>query len=551
MPEQLSITLPTMSALSRRTLLRGVLLTGATAGLLAACAPSKGSSTNPSASASGAVGKDTGAEIDLLTVALPGSLSSLDVNTEAGILNYYVAAIAQEGLLEVAPDGTLAPGLAESWEIVNPTTYTFTLRSDATFADGTPVTIDDVLFSIEKARDPEVSPGTSWAWGGVDTATQTGDNQITITLLSPNVGFGWIPTAAGALFVTSKAFFEAAGTVGTSSALILGSGPYRATSFQADSHAEFERVDTWWGGVPKVKKVRFEFIADENARLLARQSGDIDVALNVPLDQSDQWQKVDDTRVLFTPDHSWVGITFDTTVAPFDDVNVRKAVAHAADRASIVSGILKGHGSVALGFPTPDILATTVDADAADKLLASLPQLNFDLAAAKKALAASSVPDGFTAEWTYPNTGKQLGQAALAIAEQLKTIGVTINVKEVPIEEWLATIGDGAHGIGYMWYFSTTGDPAELITYLLGDGNPAAYSSSEVTDLLAKSAAETDPKARADLLIKLNMISNTELPYWPLWWGEAATGVANEIGLTDYSAFFLLSPWPENVYAAA
>lgn len=542
------LIVPDLGQLSRRSLLKGLLVGGATMGALAACAPS---SSSPTASGSARVGADTGAEIDLVTIALPGSLSSLDVNTEAGIFNYYVAAIAQEGLLQVEPDGTLTPALAKEWKRADASTYVFTLRTDAKFADGTPVTVDDVLYSIEKARDPKASPGTSWAWAGVDTVTQTGTDEITIALSAPNVAFEWNPTAAGALFVTSKAFFEKVGTLGTAQSLILGSGPYKATAFQPDSYAEFERVDTWWGGVPKVKKVRFEFISDENARLLARRSGDVDLAFSVPIGQLDQWKSVAGTRIETASDRSWAGILFDVTVAPFDDQHVRTAVALACNRKDIVDGVLAGNGEVALGLPAPAVLATAVPESDARTLLDTIPQYDFDLDAAKAELAKSSVPGGFTVEWTYPNSGPQLGRAAQVIAADLAKIGITVNVVEQPLEQWLASIGDGVHGLSYMWYFPTTGDPGELVGYLLGAGNPGKFTDDTVTAKLTAANAETDPATRVAAIIAANAAAAQKVAQVPLWWGVSSTAVDKSIGLTDYGSFFFVGPWGSRLYAAA
>lgn len=516
---------------------------------LAGCAPS---SPPPSASSSSSsAAADTGKEIDQLTVALPGSLASLYAGTEGGILNYYVAAIAQEGLLGVSPSGELVPALAEKWSQPDDTTWVFDLRADAEFSDGSPVTVEDVIASIDKAKDATVSPGTASYWPELASVEKTGDHQLTITLTAANQAFAWVVSAAGALWVAPAASWTA--EVGTAANLPVGSGPYRATAFVPDSYAEFERVDTWWGGKPTVKKVRFEFIPDENTRLLARQSGDVDIALNVPINQAEQWQATEGTRVEFQPDNSYAGLTFDTKVAPFDDVHVRKAIAYAANRQGIVDGVLQGHGEVATGIPTPQALAAALGEDEAAKRLAALPQYDFDLDKAKSELAQSSVPNGFSTTLTYPNTGAELGKAALVLADDLKKIGIDVTVTEVPIEQWLSQLGDGVTGLSYMWYFATTGDVTEVTSYLLnGDnGNVAQYSNPDVTALLTQAAAEKDPAAQADLVLQANEIeAGQDVAYWPLWWGQSATAFADTVGAKDLSHFFWLSPWPSRIYAA-
>ncbi|QAV70343.1 LysR family transcriptional regulator [Salinibacterium sp. UTAS2018] len=484
--------------------------------------------------------------IDTITVALPGSLSSLYVGAESGILNYYIASITQEGLVSIDADGALQPGLAESWDQPDDVTYVYELRDDAQFQDGTPVTADDVVFSLEQARDETSSPGLSYYLGGVDTVEKTGDLEVTITLSAPDSAFAANMSTGGAAFITSQKFWEENdGEVGTSSALLLGSGPYKVTEFVPDSHVNFERVDTWWGDLPEVKNINVKFIPDEGTRLLAAQSGDIDVAFNVPLAQSTQWEDLDNMRVDYVNDLSYVGMYFNTALEPFNDPKVREAFAHSVDRTTIVDKLLRGHGEVATAIATPESLGSVYSADDARDLLASIPQYDFDLDAAAAALAASDHPDGFETDILFPSTGPQLGTAAQSLAENLSKIGITLNVREVPIEEWLASLEqDSSYGVGLMWYFSTLGDPAEVSTYMLGDYNISNYENPEVLSLFERVGAETDPSARIDLLIEAETLQAEDVISVPLWWGQSATAFSKDIDMSSYSSFAFISAWP-------
>lgn len=498
------------------------------------------------------VGADTGEEIDHITVALPGSLSNLYVGQEAGILNYYIASIAQEGLVSVDAQGRVQPGLAESWEQTDDVTYVYELRDDAEFQDGTPVTADDVVYSLEQARDETVSPGLAYYLAGVDTIEKTDEQEVTITLTAPDAAFAANMSSGGAAFISSQAFWEQhAGKVGTADSLLLGTGPYQVTEFVPDSHVQLERVDTWWGELPKVKSITVEFIPDESTRLLAAQSGDVDVAFNVPLAQASQWEKLDTMRVEYVNDLSYVGLYFNTSLPPFDDPKVREAFAHAVDRDAVVDKLLRGHGEAATAIMTPESLGKAYDADEARKVLAEIPQYDFDLDAAKAALAESGHPDGFEAELLTPSTGPQLGTAAQSLAENLASIGVSLNVREVPIEEWLASLdASSSYGVGLMWYFSTLGDPAEVPSYLLGPGNPSAYSNPEIDELLAQAGAESDPVARAELLVQVETLQAEDVVNVPLWWGQSATAFAKDLGFDDYSSFAFISSWPTRLYRA-
>lgn len=541
---------PTMALTSTGTLARVAVATAAGALALAGCTPT--SESEPSATPDVVIGEDTGEEIESITVALPGSLSSLYVGQESGILNYYIAAVTQEGLLSIDADGALQPGLAESWEQPDPVTYVFDLRDDAVFQDGTPVTADDVVFSLEMARDETQSPGLAYYLTNVDTIEKSGDAQVTIRLLEPDAAFAANMTSAGAAFITSQAFWEEhGGDVGTSTSLLLGSGPYQVTEFVPDSHVAFERVDSWWGELPAVKSIRVDFISDESTRLLAAQSGDVDIAFNVPFAQAAQWEALDDMRVTYVNDLSYVGLYFNIGVAPFDDPAVRQAIAHAVNRDAFVSTLLDGHGEAATAIMTPESLTSVHSPEDARALLATIPQWEYDLEAAKAALAESSVPEGFTTEILTPNTGPQLGTAAQALAQDLAEVGITLNVREVPIEEWLASLDPSAgYGLNYMWYFSTLGDPAEIPTYLIGAGNPAQYDNAEVLELLSQVGAETDPAARIDLLVEAETLQAEDAINIPLWWGQSATGFANDLGVTDFSPFTFVSTWPTQLYRA-
>ncbi|WP_062460920.1 ABC transporter substrate-binding protein [Demequina soli] len=537
-------------ALTSGTVARTAAVTVAGALALAGCTASSDEEPTPRASA--VVGADTGQEIDSITVALPGSLSSLYVGAESGILNYYVASVAQEGLVSVDSTGALQPALAASWEQTDDVTYVYELRDDAEFQDGTPVTAEDVVFSLDQARDETASPGLAYYMTNIDSVEATGENEVTITLTQPDAAFAGNMSTAGAAFITSKAFWEAHdGDVGTSDSLLLGTGPYKVTEFVPDSHVTFERVDTWWGDLPKVKEIRMDFVSDESTRLLAAQSGDVDVAFNVPFSQAEQWESLDSMRVEYVNDLSYVGLYFNTGVAPFDDAKVREAIAHAVNRDAYVSTILKGHGEAATAIMTPESLGSVYSPDEAREMLAGIPQWDYDLEAAKAALAASSVPDGFEAELLTPNTGPQLGTAAQALAQDLAEIGITLNVREVPIEEWLASLDPSSeYGINYMWYFSTLGDPAEIPSYLIGADNPAQYDNQEVLDLLTQIGAEKDQAARIDLLVEAETLQAEDVINVPLWWGQSATAFANDLGLDAYSAYTFVSTWPAQLYRA-
>ncbi|MEU9205356.1 ABC transporter substrate-binding protein [Streptomyces sp. NPDC048332] len=542
--------------LSRRRLLR---LTGAglgvlaASGVLAACAPPPAKESGDGATGPGAAAQGADVPIDTLTLALPSSLSSLDVGRESGVLNYLVAVLAQESLLSVDPSGKLGPGLASSWKQPDARTYVYTLRRGVTFTDGTPFTADDVVASIDAIRDPKNGSALGYAYAGVESVKSTGDHEVTIRLRTPDAMFAWTTTAGG-LLVSSRAFLTRnKGRIGTAKTLLLGTGPYRITEFAADDHVLLERNDAWWGEKPAVRKLKLSFVPDAGTRLVAMKSGAVDGALGLASDEARGWES--SARVTYTGDRSVVSLAFDTAKAPFDDIHVRRAIAHAADREGMVKGILHGKAEVADALPSREMWGDLMPAADVRSGYDAIPTLSFDLDAARAELEKSSARDGFTAELHYPNSGPQLGKAALALAASLKKIGITLNVKEITLEQWVAELGSGKQPLQFLWYFPVTGDPAELADPYLNAAATATdiahYDNNAVNTALDTAKSATDKDVRARELMKAVQTAGADLPYLPLWWARTASAFAKEFVLLDQGPFAFIGPWATRIRKSA
>ena len=538
--------------LTRRSLLKalGVVTVGAVTvpELLSACG-SAGSTPSSSASAS------AGGSIANLSVGLPNSISTLNLMHEAGIINYVIALLSLESLLGVGPDGALTPALAASWRQVGGESFVYTLRPGAKFSDGTPLTVDDVIASIEANAKKGSTSDLNYAYAGVKSVKATGADEVTIELDSPNAMFAWT-TSPGSLQVTSKAFLAKHGSsFGTPGVGILGTGPYKLAEFQPGSQVTMVRNEHWWGGAVPVEQVSFKFISDDTTRLYALRSGSIQMALNVPTDQIAQWKQVNGASVEVATDNSLVTLAFNTKKAPWNDVHVRKAVAHSIDRPGIIKSIFGGYGQVAVTFPTKSEWGGLLNPQQVDALYQSIPQYEFDMTQAKQELAASTVPHGFSDTVTYPNSGPQIGQALLTLSQNLKQIGIQLAVKEVTLEQWIADLGNHQLGIYTGWYFAVTGDPAEYAQQLLNGANAgpqgtniAQYQNAAVTKALDESQ-RTSGSARAGLIGQALVQSAADVPYQPLWWGEGATAFGPHVAASNYGPYFFVGPWATQVHA--
>ena len=187
-----------------------------TAALLAGCSSDMFNSDSSGSSAAGsseagesAEGGETAAQADssTLNVGLYSDIISLDSAFAYDFTTNPVVSQITEGLLYYDENNELQPYLCESWEEVDSTTYVYNIRSDVTFSDGTPMTMEDVLFSVNRYRDPELASYLLWMYDNVDTIEQTGNWQFTVKLTQPDAL--WKHTfATTAGMIHSKAYVE-------------------------------------------------------------------------------------------------------------------------------------------------------------------------------------------------------------------------------------------------------------------------------------------------------------------------------------------------------
>ena len=498
------------------------------------------------------------ADVQSLTWAIGNGLSDLDSvkNFQAG--NWTHTVNTYEAPMRLTDDGEIEAALAESWDQPDPTTIVLTLRQGVKFQDGTDLTADDVVFSLARNLDPEQGTGAGATYyGSVESIEATGDNEVSVRLKSPDPLFPYVLASPAAL-VTSQAYFEEAGDkFGTSEFPGMGTGPYRFTSFNPSTGYTLEAHDDYWGGAPEVQKFGMKFIEDTQARLFAFQSGELDGTNDVPTNNLEPWDQAG--HIQYLNDYFLFAWSFQTDASPWDDVNVRKAIAYATDAEGLNQAATAGQGSVARAMVQPELFANLADQDQVDQLYADLPSYEFDMDKAAEALAASSHADGFTADVTVPNTFPELRTIALNTAENLKALNVTLNVKEVPEEQiypfWLNLPPDHANAqnnglIARLFPAGTLPDPADpLATSLQGDQinpggqNSAAYVDPQVDDLFEEQRSSTDPQARFDALSQILTKAQSDLPYYPIFFGGNSEAVRDGLGYSNLNPYTFMKPW--------
>jgi peptide/nickel transport system substrate-binding protein len=466
----------------------------------------------------------------------------------------YVGAImslVQEGPLAFADDLSLTPGVAESWQQVDDTTYKYVLRPGVTFGDGSPLTPADVVASFTYHMKPDAGSQLAAFFSSVDTVEAAGENEVTVKLKAPNVQFQYTPAhMAGFIFKKSQ-LEEFPEDIGTPDALPLGTGPYRLVEFTPADSVVLEARDDYWGPKPTAKRIVFTSIPDRQTRLLAMQNGDIDGTFDLAISEIDQWKALGNVDVITVPSLGVYALTLDQSAPPFDDLHVRKAVAYAIDREGLVQALLKGNGDPATALNPPEMWAGVLSLDEVKAFYATLPSYSFDLEKAKAELAQSAHAGGFEIAVPGSTSDPHMINILQSVSENLKQIGITVNVQEIDHNQWLA--GYFRHenlGMQIMAYYPDFADPANYPYLFFASANAAKdgmngsnFKNADVDKALAIANEKSDPKARADALKQVFNIANEDVALVPIFWPASAMAISNKYKLTGYNAFWYNIPW--------
>src|SRR5262245_47649410 len=227
--------------------------------LLAACGGG-----NETAATSGSTSAG-GGEVDVVNWGLTGDAPAIDYVKAYDFNTNGVMTSITEPLLLMNSQGELQPNLAEEWELTEPTTMVIKLRSGVKFHDGSDMTAEDVAFSLNRHRDPDVGSYLATFHDRVKNVEASGPLDITITFTRPDAHFPYaLATMAAA--VASKAFMEANGNkVGTPGVGIIGTGPYKFTSWTKGQEIVIDRFDDYWNTdrAMKVKQFVSKILLDE------------------------------------------------------------------------------------------------------------------------------------------------------------------------------------------------------------------------------------------------------------------------------------------------
>jgi peptide/nickel transport system substrate-binding protein len=384
-----------------------------------------------------------------------------------------------EGLTRIDRNGKVQPALAASWDISEDgKTYLFHLQSGVTFHNGTTFSSSDVKFSFDRARgEASVNPQKG-LFEPIDTIEAPDPTTVKITLKRPTGAFlfnlGW-PAA----IIVSPSSAE------TNKTEPVGTGPFKFSNWMKGSSLELVRNEHYWGKAVKLDKIIFKFVSDPSAAYAGLLANDIDAFPIYPAPENlDQFRADKRFAVVVGNTEGKTIVAINNGKKPFDDLRVRQALAFAIDRKAVIDGAMFG-----IGQPIGSHYAPS------DPGYVDLTgQYAYDPYRSKALLREAGVSDlKVKLVLPPPEYARRGGEI---IAQQLKAIGVTVEL--VPVE-WAQWLSDVFKGKNYDLTIISHVEPMDLDIYARDDYY-FDYHSEAYKSVIAELAGTTDEAKRLELI---------------------------------------------------
>ncbi len=493
--------------LNRRQLFRGSALIGGAAlatttlgPLLAACGASTPSTTS-SGTAAGSAGAAAPVSGGTLNVALTGNPTTMDPATAGVYTSLQVLDNIFSKLITMDETGKFVPELAKTWKQNDPLTYTFDLVSNATFHNGEKFTATDVKYTFERIANPKTASSYASAYTSIKTIEVKSPTQVIFHLSTP---FAPLLTnlAQNGEIVNKKAIESA-----DSARKPVGTGPFVFVEWVQGDHVTLKKNPNYFvAGKPYLDQVVFKFLAVDQSRIEALQSGQLDWVDAIPLNQLTALKK-NSAYTYATSTQAGIPdfLAFNTSKAPFNNKALRQAVAAAVDRKEILSIAYFGAGEA--GHMDVPSGSTWYEEPPANQ---SAP----DLTLAKQKMVEAGYPNGLTVTYLSLPQYPELQKTGVVLRDQLKKIGITVNLEQLEVTVWFGRYAKGDYQMTSA-YWSGTIDPDNFYSTQLQTGssnNDTKYSNKTVDGLITKARAATDEAERKTLYRQIRKIVWDDAP---------------------------------------
>jgi peptide/nickel transport system substrate-binding protein len=496
-----------------------------------------------------------------LRIAVAADVTSIDPHFFNLFPNNNIAEHLFDKLVQMDPDSKMIPGLATSWKAVDDKTWEFKLRRGVKFTDGTELTAEDVVFSIDRVPNVPNSPGPFSAYTKAIVGKEIVDPYtIRFKTAAPHP---LMPNDLSTIYIVSKKAATAASTEDFNSGkATIGSGRYKFVRYSSGDRVELARNDAYWGEKSPWEKVTFKIIKNESARVAALLSGDVDAIEQPPT--ADLARIKGDPKFTVTSkiSHRVIYFNFDHLARsspfvagkdgkpleknPLTDPRVRRAFSKAINRPAIADRVMEGQA-----IPSGQLVS--------EKLFGHVPGLKadaYDPEGAKKLLAEAGYPDGFAITIHGPS-GRYVNDEKIvqAVAQMLARVGIAAKVETAPMGPYSGRASKQEFSFHMVGWGASTGEASSPLRSLLatfnrdkglGAVNWGRYSNVKVDYLIEQALQQVNDENRSIMLQNATKLAMEDLGLMPIHFQFTIWATTKKVAYTprtdEYTLAFQFRP---------
>jgi peptide/nickel transport system substrate-binding protein len=478
----------------------------------------------------------TAAAKDKITIDLVNEPSMLDPHTQWNPDSYFVYRNIFDNLVTRDDAGKIVPQVAKSWKYLSDTRIEFVLRDDIKFHDGTPLTAEDVVYSVKRITDPAFASPQLGQFNKIVGAEATGPATVVLTTDGP---YPVLLPQLVKLSIVPKHVVEKVGKA-EFNLKPVGSGPYAFADWRRGVEVTLKRNDGYWGGKAAFPTAVFRAVPDAATRLADLQAGTADLVVTLDSDQARQLDASPVAKPLIVQTERVAYFALNSTKPPLDDVRVRKAIALAIDKVGIAEGILAGGEKVVGELVAPASFGWTD----------GIEPFPYDPAAAKKLLAEVGAPAkvkmGLATSPVYDQKVVQ------AIQQMLRDVGLDVSIDMTDMATWLKNQqvpNTEAPMLTFSRWSCACQDADGIMFPLLHSSSAwSRWKTPEVDQLLEKGRSLLDEKARLQAYGAVHAYVKENVPLIPLYQAAIIYGARKGLQWTptaNESLFLARMAWKD------
>jgi len=473
---------------------------------------------------------------DQLVIDLVNEPTTLDPHLQWNPDSYYVYRNIFDNLLTRDDAGEIVPQIATEWEQVSPTEVVFAIREGVTFHDGTPLTAQDVVYSVKRITDPAFGSPQLSQFESITGAVVQEDGRVKLTTKTP---YPALLAQLVKLSIVPEAVVESMGREAFNLAPV-GSGPYKFDGWSRGVEVRLTRNDEYWDTAASFPAAVFRAVPDASTRVANLVSGASDLVVSLDPDLVLQLQGNDAAGVRSALTERIAYLSVNRNKPGLEDPRLRKAIAHAIDRELIVEGLLGGYDKAVPEMLTPAHVGwiegfegVPYDPDAARALIEEIGE------PAKR-------PFGFA---TSPVFDQRIVQA---LQQMLTEVGLNVSIEMTDMATYLKksqSPPDQAPDLGFgRWSCACQDADGVLYPLLHSSSSWSRVKDPALDELLEAARSELDPAARLADYTKVHEWIAEEVPQVPLYQVAALYGASANLEWTptaNESMFLNRMSWSE------